>query len=781
MVHEDWPFNLQRGIMNDYLQFKRKIQTRVEVLEEIIQEMERHNLVEEASAARWKKHLGQVGISLQDTLLRIAVVGSVKSGKSTLINALAGCDLLKRGPGIITAFITRILTNGEIGGWIELKTWSQAFDELNTALRMLPVYHEEAGDSGSLDIRNEEDRRRLKVWLEKMQTEWLQGKGHLDSNFILLKGYLDGYSGLHGSLGDQVSRLILDKHSLAQHQRYVGHEGRSVYVRDVELRYPFPWLGENVEIADCQGSDSPNPMHYELLQQYLLGCHFILYVIGGRTGLREADFKLIDFIKTLRMFPQTLFVLNTDLDAHCSEEDLNSMVDRVRSELNWVVPNPRFFSFSALYHLLDRTGDAAPERERRRLEFWKEDESLVRTTETGFASFREHLGWRIGQQRTRILLGSGLSRLSMVAGSVLDTARVRKQFADQSLGTVKESAGRLKSRQMGLQGTLVTLANAISGLSDSLRRDLGEAVDRTFDPQSGQIVKDTLAVVENYPVDSHYKEELGDYRQLLQRLYRFYIEFRQSLSRYLVERVNLRAIEFAKEEEASLRDCLTRSTRAFWSLFSTAVCDYRRDLAAFQIELHADETFCDTDLPLFENIVPPAFSAFMDQDAVARGVLFMKFGMGRFARFLRSLKARTGKDQDFFKWEAQKDETIDEAIKLVKSEARAELIRAFRNYSRDFKTTYLFRMLENATLRLIEEFRTRAEMAQVDFADMVKRSELEGEGKQAAMEVLNRASVIAEAMVEELDELRCAVNLESGPHAEPASRPEREPSEPGSN
>ena len=36
------------------------------------------------------------------------MVGAVKSGKSTMINALVGQDLLRRGAGILTAMITRV-------------------------------------------------------------------------------------------------------------------------------------------------------------------------------------------------------------------------------------------------------------------------------------------------------------------------------------------------------------------------------------------------------------------------------------------------------------------------------------------------------------------------------------------------------------------------------------------------------------------------------------------------------------------------------------------------
>ncbi|MCE5242270.1 MAG: dynamin family protein, partial [Desulfobacteraceae bacterium] len=117
--------------MNDYLQLKKKIQQRVEALEDVIRTLETPGIVDENLASRWRTHLTRVQGSLRDSLLRVAVVGSVKSGKSTLINTLAGRDLLKRGAGIITAFITRLRTNGDVGGWVELKPWSQVMEELN--------------------------------------------------------------------------------------------------------------------------------------------------------------------------------------------------------------------------------------------------------------------------------------------------------------------------------------------------------------------------------------------------------------------------------------------------------------------------------------------------------------------------------------------------------------------------------------------------------------------------------------------------------------------------
>ncbi|MGA7878996.1 MAG: dynamin family protein [Desulfoferrobacter sp.] len=746
--------------MSEYLQFKRKIEQRVEIIEETIQELEKNKLVEKSAASRWRDHLTQVKGSLQDSLLRVAVVGSVKSGKSTLINALAGKDLLKRGAGIITAFITRILTNGDIGGWVELKPWSQIADEMNTAIRMLPISQEAMDEGEVVDVRSSEDRKRLKEWLGKTQEEWQQTRGQLDPNFILLNAYLDGYKGLHKNVGDSVNRLIFDKESLSQHQRYVGQEGQAVYIRDMELHYPVPWLGDKIEVADCQGSDSPNPLHLSLLQQYLLKCHFILYIISSRTGLREADFKLLDFIKTLRMFPQTLFILNSDLDVHNHEEDLDELTERVRTELSWIVANPELYSFSALYHLIDELDEAAPERDRRRLEMWREDNALVARTEEGYSRFREDMARRISSQRTRVLLGSGLSRLSMVAGSINDTTRAHKRFMNQNLGSLKKSSKHLKSKQKALQGTLGTLENAIAGLKESLRKELDNAVGSYFDLSYGPLIKETMDMVEHYPVDPQYQKDLSDYRQLLLQLHRFYMEFRQSLARYLIEKVNLRVIEFAKEQEEFLQDRLKHSSRAFWSLFTTALEDYRKELAQFDIELRVISASEGYDWSAMEKITPPSFSAFVDEQVVGRGTLLMKFGLGRLTRFLNQLKGKIGRRKSPVETKSEESQSFQEAVSLVKSETKSELMYDFRDYRQNFKYGYLYKILDEGTAHLLEAFKSRAEMAQLDFANLLKQSEVAGEERQQMMEALTRIGQISEAMVEELDGFRCAVNLD---------------------
>lgn len=49
-------------------------------------------------ARHWRHVLEEVQAHLAEEVVRVGVVGAVKSGKSTLVNALMGREMLKRGP-----------------------------------------------------------------------------------------------------------------------------------------------------------------------------------------------------------------------------------------------------------------------------------------------------------------------------------------------------------------------------------------------------------------------------------------------------------------------------------------------------------------------------------------------------------------------------------------------------------------------------------------------------------------------------------------------------------
>ncbi|ROR01593.1 dynamin family protein [Desulfosoma caldarium] len=745
--------------MSDYLAFKKGIELREQTLRHAVEKLAQEKLVDAHQSELWLAHLDLVRSALQESLVRIAVAGSVKSGKSTLINALLGDDLLKRGAGIITSFITRIRSTDVRGGWIEFKSWDEIHQEINAAVAMLPLGENEALSKKTWDLRKSSHREALHKKLAAAQRELQSHRGALNAHFILLHAYLDGFSKVRDLVRDRPQRLVFDETSVNRHQDFVGVESHAVYLKDVEIHCPAPWIGNHVEIADCQGSDSPNPLHFALLQQYLLKSHLIVYVVSSRTGLREADLKLLDFIKTLRMTPQTLFVLNLDLDTHHGTKDIEASVERFAKELRWTIPSPQVFAFSSLYHLLATDPPQASSRDALRLQMWREDASATTALALGFDDFKRELAERVGGQRRRVLFSTGLGRLAMVAQTLTETCRTSGQLLSQNLQHLEEAAAHLQRRQEELVGTLSTLENAIGGLRENLKTELDKAVAAFFDLSSGQLVQETLRMVDSYPVDPAHAKDLANPRKILQQLHRFYMEFRQSLSVFLVDRVHVETVRFAKEQEEHLQRRLQDATQAFWSLFLSALEDYHRALESLGVPVQPMGAPPDAEWSQWKSITPPSFSGFVEDNALGRGVLLMKFGLGRLNRFLMSLKNRLGRKAHPESSEHPGD-TFLEAVEVVKAESRAELIYAFRDYRQNFRYQYLHRLLDAALAQLLEAFQARARMALMDFRQLLQHGRMEEDKRHRAMKLLKETAHVAENQLLDIEELRQALSLE---------------------
>ena len=75
----------------------------------------------------WINACGDIKRQIAEEVVRVAVIGSVKSGKSTLVNSIFKNDYLKRGAGIITSIVTRIRSGNELKAVLFFKSWDQEF------------------------------------------------------------------------------------------------------------------------------------------------------------------------------------------------------------------------------------------------------------------------------------------------------------------------------------------------------------------------------------------------------------------------------------------------------------------------------------------------------------------------------------------------------------------------------------------------------------------------------------------------------------------------------
>jgi len=55
--------------------------------------------------ANWQKTCDAINSQMSGEIIRVAVVGPIKSGKSTFINSLFKGEYLKRGAGVVTSIV----------------------------------------------------------------------------------------------------------------------------------------------------------------------------------------------------------------------------------------------------------------------------------------------------------------------------------------------------------------------------------------------------------------------------------------------------------------------------------------------------------------------------------------------------------------------------------------------------------------------------------------------------------------------------------------------------
>ncbi len=220
----------------------------------------------------------------------------------------------------------------------------------------------------------------------------------------------------------------------------------------------------------------------------------------------------------------------------------------------------------------------------------------------------------------------------------------------------------------------------------------------------------------------------------------------------------MQVIEFGKQQEATLGERIRLASEAFWTIFTTALEDYRYGTRLFDDEHRAlfesaEESWRERGI-----VAPPNFSAFVDQGAIGRGILLMKLGLASFTRLLGNLGSRPGRPSDLLVSEKRRETLVEEATKLLKKEARKELIQAFQEYQTKFKSDYLYRIVQEEAGRLLGEFELRAQMVQVNLGDPLNQRDTDGAERQALLETLTRAHQVSQAMLEELDELRSGLS-----------------------
>jgi len=388
---------------------------RIRDLEKILAQMEEY-FPDNSHLERWRQALPGLAELRRSYSLPLTCIGPVKSGKSTLINTLAGADLLPTGAGITTSFPTTVRAGKSFSARISLQPEETIREIFSQALELL--FGEELEEPRP-ELFNPDDRARLMQLLDTCREQGgLTRHGIFDESYRLLRNLARGAERVAEYYRQQELEFTTADPEDQRYRDFIREEELSAYLKEVAIQAPLRLLPAYLALRDLPGLDTPNPSHQGLIIQQVGESPGLIYVISSRIGLRQADYQLLEHLRGLGLETRLLFVLNLDLDAHRDETELRAMTRRCREELHELGFNQPLYAFSAL--ALYWTRSARPEAlgafEKERLERWQQEEQKFALAREGAESFLEKLAELGRNEATTALLEHSRKRLRQVIG-----------------------------------------------------------------------------------------------------------------------------------------------------------------------------------------------------------------------------------------------------------------------------------------------------------------------------------------------------------------------------
>ncbi|MDA8141126.1 MAG: dynamin family protein [Desulfobacteraceae bacterium] len=648
---------------------------------------------------QWQRSCESIADQLTAHIVQIAVVGAIKSGKSTLVNALLKNDYLKRGAGVVTSIVTRVRSGDQLRARLFFKSWDEINAEIQQALVLFPS-NEWRSDTQSFDIRRSQDRGELKNAIESLDSELRVTQDSLNANGVLLSSYLKGFDQIHEYVASESTTREFDQNTFSDHRNFVGNDASAVYLKDIQLEVASDVLTRNIELADCQGSDSPNPLHLAMIQDYLLKAHLIIYVISSRTGIRQADIRFLSMIKRMGIAGSMLYVCNCDFNEHDTLEDLQALIQRIKEELALIVDDPKLFTLSALYNLFEETKPS--EKDQERLNQWHKAETMVAFSNAETQRLLSVLDRKLTRERSALLLQNQMERIAVNAAGMRQWLRLNKDLIQRDTNEALKIIDRLDIHQSHMKQVQSMIQSTMEGAVRKVVEELKKEVDRFFDYHSGPILKQTIAFVRDHHIDlNRYKSQIGT-SSFTHILYRVYQELKQAVDSYMAEKINPEIVAFINRQEVELQQYLCAAAEPYDAMVKEALNKHEDALAQFGLSGDRGQWSLRLDLDLssikqMAGLSLPAAATTLNYSSQIKTEAIIRLGYYNLVRALRKLFKKTVSDDKNEEIKALKD-----SIRKMKREFERSIQTHFKDYKENVKFQYIQRLGEAVGRRLFE-------------------------------------------------------------------------------
>ncbi|MEX1303040.1 MAG: dynamin family protein [Desulfotignum sp.] len=506
---------------------------------------------------------------IQSNRIRIAVVGVIKSGKSTLINAMTGKEVVKRGAGVVTAVTTRIRKGRKNRAILLLKSWDDINHALKHALEMFPGDESDPLeiDLESFDLRRKNDRDFLTRVYDRLVRDFPVTDQGIRPETLVIRNALQGYDTCSALVGADRERLIFEGRQFEDHKLFTGDAANAFYVADACLELFGRTLDPRVELADCQGADSTDPGQLNRIVTYLQQANLIIYCISSRIGLRRSDMRFLKIIQGMGLLENIVFVNNCDLSEHDTLHDLQTIEHKTVQELEFLVPSPQLYSFSALMRLFEAMEKKLSRRNRNRLALWQEDRSMASWCSDNADRFDAHLSGLLERRYYRLLVSNPLSRLFHMSEALENKARLFVDMLDSDRDdreNIQKTVARIQDNARRLESIV---ENAIPGAVSGLTREIEARLDEAFAEDTIQIRRKITDFVNQTPLDGSACEDRFRETGVKKALYLMFQDFRRDLDLFVITDIL-----------PEINSLVSRQENRIESYFQSLLDTYRIDL-----------------------------------------------------------------------------------------------------------------------------------------------------------------------------------------------------------
>lgn len=647
----------------------------------------------EHSFQDWENICQSIENQLSGELIRVAVIGTIKSGKSTLINSLFAGDYLKRGAGVVTSMVTRVRRGDGLKATLYFKSWDQVNVDIQKSLVLFPSL-EWRSRKEPFDIRRSSDRDELKQALGSLESKHLLSNDTRNLNSLYLSSYLQGYDRVRKFLDSNDLTREFTGADFSAHRDFSGNEILAFYLKDISLEIDSGEIEKTIEIADCQGSDSPNPLHMAMIQDYLLQANLLIYVISSRTGIRQADINFLSMIKKMGIIDHMIFVVNCDLSEHESYDDLRVLVQKVKDDLAIIKNNPRVYTYSALYSLFNAKKETLPSKDRQRLAQWKGDEKIIAFSNDQEKKFNTNLRKIVTSRRFALLFQNHFERLKMIVSGLDHWIRVNQDILSGSADEASRMLKKIKSQQKKTDRVKSMVKSTLEGAEQQIKREIRTDVDHFFDHRSGEVLPSLIEFVGSYnlPMDQYQERVVTE--GFSNTLYLVFQDVKLGIDQFMAENINPRIFNFVKNEELKIKEYFETITGPYEVMVNDALAEYNTAMERMGLGVASGYRKPGAGLDLKtvkrdQNLGFPPASATMNYSTVIKTEAIMRLGVYNFIKQLRRIVRRPVTDETINALTALK-----KAVKRMKKETQESLVFHFKNYRENLKFQYIFALVD---------------------------------------------------------------------------------------